>query len=235
MEKHLIIARYREDAGWLEEVDFPVYLYDKSYKAHVVAENDHIIQQTIPNIGREAHTYNQYIIDNYESLPEVCIFSQCDPFAHVENFIDIIKLDSLDDMWNENLKDFPDSPIRHDGFLGLGTYSFLNLHAARGEEEFWWLKFKAKEIYKKLFASPLPDSWYTSHGAIIVVAKENILQHPKELYENMMQLHENTNFPAFDWSNETAVAFEHLWTIIFKKEARPLATGPHIDAQDWLI
>lgn len=235
MEKHLIIARYREDAGWLKNIDFPIFLYDKSYPAHIAGLNPHITQQTLPNIGRESHTYNQYILDHYDNLPDVCIFSQCHPFDHVENFVDIINANSIDEMWEENLKQYPNSPIRHDGFLGLGKYSHLNLKAQRGEEDFWWLKFKTKDVYTRLFSDPLPDDFHIAHGCIMVVERDNILSNPRSLYEKMLTLHENFNFPAFDWSNETSVAFEYLWTLIFKKDEKTIASGPHIGSQDWLI
>lgn len=231
--KHLIIARYREDAGWLKDINFPIYLYDKSYKAHVCNDNTNIIQQTLPNIGREAHTYNQYILDNYYCLPDICIFSQCSPFEHVENFIDIINKDTIEEMWQENLKCYPDSESSHDGFLGLGKSSKINLQANHGEENFWWLKFKVKNVYSSLLANNLPQKYTTSHGAIMVVKKENILSNPIKVYERMMTLHENTNFPAFDWSNETAVALEHLWTIIFKKEIGILSENKEIEK--WII
>ena len=233
MEKHLIIARYREDAGWLKDIEFPVYLYDKSYKAHV--SSDYITQETIPNIGREAHAYNKYILDHYDNLPDICIFSQCDPFEHVSNFLEIIQKDSLDEMWAENLRSYPDSTVRHTGFLGLGTHSKISLRAEHGTEDFWWLKFKAKELYNKLYTNKLPDSYQTSHGSIIIVEKDNILNNPKHLYEKMMTFHENSNFPAFDWSNETAVALEHLWTFIFQKEEKELSTTPNIEEQKWII
>ena len=51
----------------------------------------------------------------------------------------------------------------------------------------------------------------------------------------MMELHENSNYPAFDWSNEIAVAFEHLWTLIFKLEDKQSSEMPDIKQLRWVV
>jgi hypothetical protein len=64
-----VIAKYREDMSWINELRCPTMIYDKS--------------KDIPNVGREAETYLRYIIENYHSLPDHVIFLQGKPFDHL--------------------------------------------------------------------------------------------------------------------------------------------------------
>lgn len=64
-----VIAKYREDISWINELGCPSKIYDKS--------------KDIPNVGREAETYLRYIIENYDSLPDHVSFLQGKPFDHL--------------------------------------------------------------------------------------------------------------------------------------------------------
>jgi hypothetical protein len=64
-----VIAKYREDTSWINELICPAIVYDKG--------------KNIPNVGREAETYLRYIIENYDSLPDHVVFLQGKPFDHL--------------------------------------------------------------------------------------------------------------------------------------------------------
>jgi hypothetical protein len=78
--KNLIICKYREDIQWLNNLkyDYNIHLYDKS--------------RFVENVGREAETYFQFIINYYNLIrkDDIYIFTQADPFYHDNNFIQII-------------------------------------------------------------------------------------------------------------------------------------------------
>ena len=64
----LIVARYKEDISWLNNLNANIIIYNKFYDEGNV----------LPNIGREAHTYLYHIINNYDNLPNIIGFIQGD-------------------------------------------------------------------------------------------------------------------------------------------------------------
>ena len=79
MSYDIVIALYNESLDWLNyltpEQQNNVKLYNKG-------PSD--IGIKLPNVGREGHTYLTHIIENYDTLPEYCIFLQADPFDHLK-------------------------------------------------------------------------------------------------------------------------------------------------------
>lgn len=70
MSYKIIVARYNENIEWLNEIIQDCIIYNKSGKLNI--EN----QVMLPNVGRESETYLHYIIDNYDNLPDVVVFTQ---------------------------------------------------------------------------------------------------------------------------------------------------------------
>lgn len=79
----IIVAHYNEDLKWLEDIDYHKIIYSKG-------ENK--IGISLPNVGRESHTYCNHIINNWNYLADYNIFCQGNPFEHCKNFIDMIKV-----------------------------------------------------------------------------------------------------------------------------------------------
>jgi len=87
----LLIARYQEDLTWIEEVptDFEVVVLNKGEALPLLRNNAEIIPSD--NVGREAEAYVNYIVRNYEDLPDRIIFTQGDPFEHSPFFLELIR------------------------------------------------------------------------------------------------------------------------------------------------
>ena len=66
----VVVAKYKEDINWVNELNYPYIVYDKS--------------KDYPNVGRESETYLRYIIDNYNNLPDRIVFLQGHPFDHLK-------------------------------------------------------------------------------------------------------------------------------------------------------
>ena len=73
----IVLARYKEDISWSNIYKNIVTVYDKSeiplplYRSSIY--NKYI---TLNNIGREAHSYLYHIVNNYDKLADVTVFSQ---------------------------------------------------------------------------------------------------------------------------------------------------------------
>ncbi len=72
----IVVARYNEDISWLNPVQQHCIVYNKGKPLNISNE------KFLPNVGRESETYLRYIIDNYDNLPEVVVFTQADIEDH---------------------------------------------------------------------------------------------------------------------------------------------------------
>jgi hypothetical protein len=98
----LVVARYREDLGWLLELpeDVTVVVYNKGGSisdARLLQRIDHLVR--LPNQGREADTY-LYHVEHFPhgDANEWTVFCQGDPFPHSRDFLELLK---QRDIWAE--------------------------------------------------------------------------------------------------------------------------------------
>jgi hypothetical protein len=72
----IVVANYEEDISWIKDIPENLYsritIYNKgSPKVYTIPRSNVV---TLPNIGREAHTYLHHIINNYDTLADVTLF-----------------------------------------------------------------------------------------------------------------------------------------------------------------
>jgi len=72
VSRGLVVAKYKEDVSWLDEVprEIKVYIYDKSPVGELVNE------------GRDAHTFLHHMVEHYDDLDDWTVFAQGWPFDH---------------------------------------------------------------------------------------------------------------------------------------------------------
>ena len=83
-EYEFVISYYRENLEWLENYTEHCHVYDKGGGD---AMNLTFHQwESLPNVGREGHTYIHHIVMNYDHLADVTVFMQ-GSIAHHKSFI----------------------------------------------------------------------------------------------------------------------------------------------------
>jgi hypothetical protein len=179
----IVVARYNENLNWLNNFMSDCMIYNKGKKLDLSNE---II---LPNVGRESETYLRFIIDNYDNLPDIVIFTQGKISDHCKdhnNYLQKIKDEAeicdkslpriihisralrdscFDPEWNLNNKHINNDSER---YLNHEEISFLS-----------WFKQNISKSY------PNPINIYIN--GIFAVKKELILIHPKEYYENLIK------------------------------------------------
>lgn len=80
-----IIARYNEDVAWTKDLVCPYLIINKGEE---ILDHPYI---TLPNVGRESDSYLNFIIKNYDQLPQEVIFLQGNPFDHCPTVLDEIR------------------------------------------------------------------------------------------------------------------------------------------------
>src|SRR3990167_2757070 len=71
-----IISRYNQDIDWIKEYSNDVVVYDRSEKPIEGA----II---VPNIGSDIYDKFTYIIDNYDNLPDVAVYTKANLWKYI--------------------------------------------------------------------------------------------------------------------------------------------------------
>jgi len=190
-----IIARYNEDLQWTNRL-FNCIIYNKGH--HNINTQHPVI--TLPNVGREGHTYLHYIIHNYDSLEDYTVFLQGNPFDHSPFLIqDIHKL--INDIYTYKC---------HIPYCTLSK-NIYRITTQYDENENNYGHPIVQKIYPILFGGKNRDhrSFLFGAGAQFIVSKQTILSRPKQFYETMYKLLDHSICPIEGYG------IERLWTLIF--------------------
>lgn len=170
-----VISRYNQDISYLPEYTSDYVLYDRS-------EEPLPESILVRNIGTDLYDKFTYIIDNYDNLPDVAIYTKANLFKYLtkEEFDKVKDNKTFTPLLTKNHKVYSneDGPVCF--YDNKGMFNEVN--------NFWYLyphpaKFPPRiiEIFKmnsRLYNEFAPGSNY-------ILPKENILQHPKSLYEEL--------------------------------------------------
>jgi hypothetical protein len=198
MSFKIVVARYKENIQWLGPLMDKCIIYNKGDKLGLSNEI------MLDNVGREAETYLHYIIDNYQNLPDIVIFTQGNISDHrgSNNINILLKLfheasvynksicfrDNCPEDWNSRDKN---NYYLHDNYKNNERTSF-------GE----WFKKNINPLYPK----PLLLYW----NAIFAVKKELILNRPLEYYKKLiLEVNHHVNPTEGHF-------FERAWFYIFE-------------------
>ena len=73
MNCDIVVAHYKENLEWVNKINKDNirnwYIYTKDDKYEIpsyLVNNNKVIHEYLPNIGRESYTYLKYCIDNYK-------------------------------------------------------------------------------------------------------------------------------------------------------------------------
>jgi hypothetical protein len=158
-EMTMVVARYNENLNWLKQIPWNYIVYNKGTDLPEQIDNEIKLQ----NIGREAHSYLTYIVDNYEDLLNFTIFAQGNPFTHSLEFIR--KINDFD-----GKADF--TPLSDNVFVdnGIGQPNHPGLRVA--------------ESAQSLFSRNI-ESFEFPVGAQFIASKKAILSHSKLTYQKL--------------------------------------------------
>ena len=181
----LVIARYNEDIEWVK--DFPTkYVYNKG---NIDTISDVLKDYTInlPNVGRESHTYLYHIIQNYDTLDDITIFTQGTYNNHCR-----MSVNKFRDVFS-NIHGYSKNYIDSTYWGGYRRHYNFNIKYWTGE-----LKNKDKQYgpwFESIFNQPFNNSTFVYKGGIFSVSKDTILKRPKSFYEMLLKEVDYDNNP----------------------------------------
>jgi len=198
----IIVARHQEDTNWLEEFAPKIAIQNKGPLTSIPFD---LWQYTkkLPNIGLDQHSHLDFIISNYEKLPNICVFIQANIEEHIDTFSPYLttnKSKEVDEIlpYSKTLtqQDIIYNYIKQVHLYGYTlnakTYTrrgdfcaFSELHIDSPEERSTDLMFGG--WFEKTIGQPCPSAehilWFKN--AIFGVAKSFILTRPKSYYQTI--------------------------------------------------
>lgn len=173
----LIISRYEHNMDWLK--DYPeseVIIYDRSKEP---------MEGSIPvkNIGSDLYDKFTYIIDNYDNLPDVAIYAKANLFKYItkEEFDKVKDNKTFTPLLTKNHKVYNDES-------GMPVCFYDNQGMFNEVNNFWYLyPHPAKFAPLIIDFFDMKNRLYNvfAPGSNYILTKENILKHPKEVYEKL--------------------------------------------------
>jgi hypothetical protein len=163
----IVVARYKENIEWAREYDNNVIVYNKGPKL-----DDEYHEISLDNVGREGHTYYQYICDHYDTLDDYTIFLQGYPFDHSPDILAQLAEIHQKLLCNE-----------------LASMEFKFLTTSNLIEPVTNTSLPMIRVYEYLFENPIDISSVPfGAGAQFIVSKARILQRPRHFYERIVDL-----------------------------------------------
>lgn len=212
----LVVARYREDLGWLSALGLPCVVYNKGPQLDPAQLPPGSRVEALPNIGREGHTYLTHILAHYGRLPRHTVFLQGNPFAHLAP-------PEEEKIGPEGLRDrILEIAARDLPFAGLAWFRLtcdplgrphdMADPAKKGRWKGWGRDIPVGETFEALFGSPAPRKFIArAPTGNMAVRADRILARPQEFYRKALEL------VLSDPEDErnTGHALERLWQAVF--------------------
>ena len=182
MSYKIVVARYNENIEWLNDEMENCIIYNKGNELNI--KNEIILK----NVGRESETYLHYIITNYDSLPDVIVFTQARISDHRGeddiNYLIYMKNQALHMSMSQHFIVHNETIDRYSCWdkewnLKNGEYYLDNNYKNNNRITFIeWFKTNIDINY--------PDPIKIYHNAIFSVKKENIINKPIEYYKKLI-------------------------------------------------
>jgi hypothetical protein len=190
----LVIARFSENLGWIHNLPKgmfrTIYVYNKGPDMTKMADNMRI--ETLPNIGREAHTYLHHIIHHFPHKDDISttvfvpgsVYSKPHKSSQIEKILEHLKKSPSKSIIVENnherlntAKDFSinNYSITNEGNRALNPNVKLNA-ANTNPLGPWFAKYVPNEKMRCL-----------STNGIFAATSEDIGKHDKNFYETLIK------------------------------------------------
>ena len=197
MRMQIVVAHYNEDMTWLRPWQSSLKIYTKGGKLHKVQRAFPNVQvETLPNVGRESHTYLTYIVRHYDDLPERVVFTQAKIGDHMNLGHFRACVESKDDVCGARINHY-----------FKGSFKLAKWRGAQNDDSGMTLG----DFFDRYVGGPRPGfmrhPW--SMAAIFSASREAILSKPRLYYEELLSLVQTPN-------PEVGHFLERMWLCIMK-------------------
>lgn len=198
----IVAARYKEDVSWLVPFAPKVSIQNKGDLSSVPKELQPCCRQ-LPNIGLDQFCYVNYIVENYDKLPQIILFTQANPIDHLdvyEPYLSMSHVKTVDTFHPYSQKLTAETmtiellkQVHFHGFTQIArAYRFPNGHWCTmnhilGGNTDTIIPIRFGDWFEKYVGEPFlePDKLVWFKNGIFGVSKQHILSRPKYYYERL--------------------------------------------------
>jgi hypothetical protein len=196
-------ARYEEDLSWLIPFAPNVSIQNKGELSTVPKELQPFCSQ-IPNIGLDQFCHLNYIIENYDNLPQITIFAQANLQDHYDIYEPFLSLSHVKyvDECHPYAKELSSHQLIIELLKQVYFHGFTtNARAYLRNDNMWYtlnyvfvgnhddkvIPIRLGDWFKKYVGEnmPEPENMVWFKNAIFGVSKAHILSRPKNYYERL--------------------------------------------------
>lgn len=181
-----IISRYNQDIEWVKEYTDDFIVYDRS-------ENTLPGTIKMQNIGSDIYDKLTYIIDHYNSLPDVAVYTKANLFKYIskEEFETVKDNTCFTPLLTRHHKTYlPTCFYSEDGMYNeVNNYWYLVPHPTETPQ-------KALELAKFLGLDRVGEYLKFAPGSNYILPKENILKHSLWFYDKLRSYLEWSVYPG---------------------------------------
>jgi hypothetical protein len=200
----LIVARYNEDISWIKSNYDNVFVYNKGQDNLMTNFN----LKKLNNVGRESQTYLYHIVQNYNNLNKINIFTQGAILDHGMNesvlfnyYIEAIKYGAS---LNKNF--YPEWVEKFGGYKNFR----IDEHAGKKVSKSKYSLYEWKKNFN-ISDDDQPFKWYQK--AVFAISKDSIHTRDLQFYQNLL------NDPELNQLDpEIGHYYERSWAKIFNIE-----------------
>ena len=205
----LVVARYNESLNWLGAFDSRMLrVYNKGGIVPQTKLTAELSPICLPNVGREAHTYLDYIVSNYDNLPGRVVFTQASvnknegcittPYCFMIQLMESC-------VGNMGISR---NYVRYDEYYPT-TYNMREKAPCTPCSSVETMVFG--DWFEKYVEQPFEENPKWFKGAIMCISKEMILSRTKEYYQRLLGTVSSSKDP------EEAYYLERSWYYIFQQ------------------
>lgn len=162
-----IVSHYNSNYDW-------VYEYTDSF---VVYHKGRV------NVGYNISTVMSYIIENYDHLPDMCVFVKDNMLSrHItkEEFDKVVNNKTFTPLLTQNHKTYLPTCKYEDGiYCEFNNSWYFNSYPHK--------YFSTYKEFAGIMGLPNPEYLKFAPGACYAVPRENILKRPKEFYQKLLE------------------------------------------------
>jgi len=174
---NFMVSRYNQDIGWVSEYAPSMILYDRSDQPFPGSN-------IVANIGTDIMDKLNFIIWNYNNLPDVCIYTKANLFKYItkEEFDKVKDNKVFTPLLTNNHRTYKGDDGKDVCFYKDGIYYEIN--------NGWYLaqhpcKYNPIEVMEYLGIDKLQYIPFAP-GSNYILTKENIHKHPVDFYMKLL-------------------------------------------------
>lgn len=209
----LVVARYEEDISWIKRIPENMYsrlfIYNKG--SDIEFNFTKIIFNSLPNYGRESHTYLKHVIDNYDNLGDITLFIPGSALHREDKRKRLMRIiDHLKNNRESIIIGYKDKNLINATYnFSIDSYTVTNEVNRKKNPESKLHPAEDRPL-RKWFDKRFSGEAITcvSFTGIFAASRDDIHKRPIEFYKSLLDEHSHSNPEVVHYS-------ERLWKNIF--------------------